>query len=183
MPSFDIVSKLDPQTLDNAINSARKEILGRFDFKGSKTTIDLDKKELILKIHTEDEMRLKSVIDVIRMRMVKQNLDPRCLDEGKEVEATGMTIRKDIKVRQGIDSDTGRKILKDIKDSKLKVTAQKMDDQVRVTGKKIDDLQAVIALCRRGTYDLPLQFVNMTSPNADFFISTRAGLHPDATDI
>jgi uncharacterized protein YajQ (UPF0234 family) len=161
MASFDIVSKFDGQTLDNAINSARKEIIGRFDFKGSKTTIELDKKDNVIKIHTEDEMRLKSVIDVIRMRMVKQNLDPRCLDEGKEVEATGMTIRKDIKVKQGIDADTARKIQKDIKDSKLKVQAQKMDDQIRVTAKKIDDLQAVIALCRRGQYDMPLQFVNM----------------------
>lgn len=161
MPSFDIVSKLDPQTLDNAINSARKEILGRFDFKNSKSTIELDKKDLILKIHTEDEMRLKSIVDVIRMRMVKQGLDPRCLDEGKEVEASGMTIRKDVKVRQGIDADTARKIQKDIKDSKLKVQAQKMEDQIRVTAKKIDDLQAVIGLCRRNQYDLPLQFVNM----------------------
>jgi uncharacterized protein YajQ (UPF0234 family) len=161
MASFDIVSKLDPQTLDNAINSARKEILGRFDFKNSKTTIELDKKDLIIKIHTEDEMRLKSVIDVIRMRMVKQGLDTRSLDEGKEVEASGFTLRKDIKVKQGIDKDTARKIQKDIKDSKLKVTAQQMDDQVRVTAKKIDDLQAVIAMCRRNQYDLPLQFVNM----------------------
>jgi uncharacterized protein YajQ (UPF0234 family) len=161
MPSFDIVSKIDGQTLDNAINSARKEILGRFDFKGSNTTIDLDKKDLILKIHTEDEMRLTSVIDVIRMRMVKQGIDPRSLDEGKQHEASGFTVRKEIKVRNGIDKDTARKIQKDIKDSKLKVTAQQMDDQIRVTGKKIDDLQAVIALCRRNQYDLPLQFVNM----------------------
>ena len=161
MPSFDIVSKFDPQTLDNAINSARKEIIGRFDFKNSKTTIDLDKKEMVIKIHTEDEMRLNSVIDVIRMRMVKQQLDPRCLDEGKQIEASGFTIRKDIKVKQGIDKDTARKIQKDIKDSKLKVSAQQMEDQIRVTAKKIDDLQAVIALCRRGQYDLPLQFVNM----------------------
>jgi len=161
MPSFDIVSKLDPQTLDNAINSARKEILGRFDFKNSKSTIELDKKDLILKIHTEDEMRLNSIIDVIRMRMVKQGLDARSLDEGKQHEASGFTIRKEIKVKQGIDKDTARKIQKDIKESKLKVTAQSMEDQVRVTAKKIDDLQAVIALCRRNQYDLPLQFVNM----------------------
>jgi uncharacterized protein YajQ (UPF0234 family) len=161
MASFDIVSKIDGQTLDNAINSARKEILGRFDFKGSNTTIDLDKKDLVLKIHTEDEMRLNSVIDVIRMRMVKQGIDPRSLDEGKQHEASGFTIRKEIKVRNGIDKDTARKIQKDIKDSKLKVTAQQMDDQIRVTGKKIDDLQAVIAMCRRNQYDLPLQFVNM----------------------
>jgi uncharacterized protein YajQ (UPF0234 family) len=106
-------------------------------------------------------MRLNSVIDVIRMRMVKQGIDPRSLDEGKQHEASGFTIRKEIKVRNGIDKDTARKIQKDIKDSKLKVTAQQMDDQIRVTGKKIDDLQAVIAMCRRNQYDLPLQFVNM----------------------
>jgi len=161
MPSFDIVSKTDPQTLDNAINTARKEILNRFDFRDSKSTIDLNKKDLVLNILTEDEMRMKSIIDVIRTRMVKQGLDPRCLDEGKEIYASGNMVRKDLKVRQGIDKDTSRKIMKDIKDSKLKVQAQIMDDLVRVTAKKIDDLQAVIAMMRRGNYDLPLQFVNM----------------------
>ena len=95
--------------------------------------------------------------------MIKQHLNPLCLDAGKEHAASGMMIRKDIKVKEGIDKDAARKIIKDIKDSKLKVQAQMMDDQVRVTGKKIDDLQAVIALMRRGTYELPLQFVNMKS--------------------
>lgn len=161
MPSFDIVSKIDTQTLDNAINSARKEIFGRFDFKGTQSTIDLDKKNLGLNIVTEDEMRLNSIIDIIRMRMVKQQIDPRCIDEGKEHYASGNMVRKDLKVRQGIDKDTARKILKDIKDTKLKVQAQQMDDQVRVTAKKIDDLQQIIAMLRRGNYDLPLQFVNM----------------------
>lgn len=161
MASFDIVSKIDGQTLDNAINSARKEIFGRFDFKGTQSTIDLDKKNFTLQIVTEDEMRLNNIIDIIRMRMVKQNLDPRCIDEGKEHYASGNMVRKDIKIKQGIDKDVARKILKDIKDTKLKVQAQQMDDQVRVTAKKIDDLQAVIALLRRGNYDLPLQFTNM----------------------
>jgi cyclic-di-GMP-binding protein len=163
MPSFDIVSKIDTQTLDNAINSAKKEIFGRFDFKGTQSTIELNKKDLALNIVTEDEMRLESIIDIIRMRMVKQNIDPRCIDEGKEHYASGMMVRKDLKIRQGIDKDTSRKIQKDIKESKLKVQAQQMDDQVRVTAKKIDDLQAVIALLRRGEYDLPLQFINMKS--------------------
>lgn len=161
MASFDIVSKIDGQTLDNAINSARKEIFGRFDFKGTQSTIDLDKKNFTLQIVTEDEMRLNNIIDIIRMRMVKQNLDPRCIDEGKEHYASGNMVRKDLKIKQGIDKDVARKILKDIKDTKLKVQAQQMDDQVRVTAKKIDDLQAVIALLRRGNYDLPLQFTNM----------------------
>ncbi len=161
MPSFDIVSKIDAQTLDNAINTARKEILNRFDFRGTASTIELDKKNMSLNIHTEDDMRLNSIIDIIRSRMVKQGIDPRCLDEGKEHYASGNMVRKDVKVRQGIDKDTCRKIMKDIKDSKLKVQAQQMDDLVRVTGKKIDELQAIIALMRRGEYDLPLQFINM----------------------
>lgn len=161
MPSFDIVSKIDGQTLDNAINAARKEIFGRFDFKGTQSTIELDKKNFTLQIVTEDEMRLQSIIDMIRGRMIKQQLDPRCIDEGKESYASGSMIRKDLKIRQGIDKDTARKILKDIKDSKLKVQAQQMDDQVRVTGKKIDDLQAIMGMMRRNNYDLPLQFQNM----------------------
>jgi len=163
MPSFDIVNKVDAQLLDNAINVARKEILNRFDFHGSKSEINYDKKALTLQILTENDMRLEAITDAIRSRMIKQHLNPLCLDFGKEHTASGMMIRKEIKVREGIDKDVARKIVKDIKDSKLKVQAAIMDDQVRVTAKKIDDLQAVIALMRQGNYDLPLQFVNMKS--------------------
>lgn len=163
MASFDIVNKVDAQLLDNAINVARKEILNRFDFNGSKSEINYDKKALTLQILTENDMRLEAIIDAIRSRMIKQNLNPLCLDFGKESAASGMMIRKDIRVKEGIDKEVAKKIVKDIKDSKLKVTAQIMDDQVRVTGKKIDDLQAVIALIRSGNYELPLQFVNMKS--------------------
>ncbi len=163
MPSFDIVNKVDAQLLDNAINIARKEILNRFDFNGSKSELNLDKKTMTVHILTENDMRLDSIIDIIRNRMIKQKLDPLCLDFGKEQYASGAMIKKDIKVREGVDKDVARKIIKDIKDSKLKVQAQLMDDQVRVSGKKIDDLQAAIALMRRGEYDLPLQFVNMKS--------------------
>lgn len=163
MPSFDIVNKVDAQLLDNAINSARKEILNRFDFNGSKSELNLDKKTMTVHILTENDMRLDSIIDIIRNRMIKQKLDPLCLDFGKEQYASGTMLKKDIKVREGIDKDVARKIIKDVKDSKLKVQAQLMDDQVRVSGKKIDDLQAVIALMRRGEYELPLQFVNMKS--------------------
>ena len=161
MPSFDIVSKLDTQTLYNAINSARKEIFGRFDFKGTKSEIELNKKDLSLNILTEDEMRLQSIVDIIRNRMIKQQIDPRCIDEGKEHYASGNMVKKDIKIKQGIDKDSARKIQKDIKDAKLKVQAQQMEDMIRVTAKKIDDLQAVISLVRKGNYELPVQFVNM----------------------
>jgi len=163
MASFDIVNKVDAQLLDNSINIARKEIVNRFDFHGSKSEITLDKKAMLIHILTENDMRMESIIDIIRQRMIKQNLNPLCLDFGKEQFASGMMLKKDIKVKEGVDKDVARKIIKDIKDSKLKVQAQMMDDQVRVTAKKIDDLQAVISIVRQGSYDLPLQFLNMKS--------------------
>ncbi len=161
MPSFDITSKADPQSMDNAFNVAKKEILNRFDFRDSKSEVELNKKDMIINITTEHDMRLRAIIDAIHSRMIKQGLDPRCLDESKEHYASGMFIKKEIKIRQGIERETAKKIMKDIKDSKLKVTAQVMDDIIRVSGKSIDDLQSVIALCRRGDYEVPLQFVNM----------------------
>jgi hypothetical protein len=161
MPSFDIASKTDIQTLDNSINVARKEILGRFDFKGSNSIIDLDKKNVSLTITTEDEMRLNSIIDAIRSRMIKQKLDPRCMDISKEHYSSGMLIKKEIKIREGIDKENSKIIIKVIKDSKLKVTPQVMDDIIRVTAKKIDDLQGVIAALRTADLEIPLQFINM----------------------
>ncbi|MFD2164427.1 YajQ family cyclic di-GMP-binding protein [Paradesertivirga mongoliensis] len=161
MPTFDIVSKIDSQTLDNAINNAKKEILNRYDFNGSKSTIELDKKTNLITIVTEDDMRLKAIQDSIISRMMKQNLDPACLDMGKEVYASGNMIKKEIKIKEGIDKETSKKILKKIKDSGLKVQASIMDDQLRVQGKKIDDLQAVISLCRTDDFGQPLQYINM----------------------
>ena len=161
MPSFDIVNKIDHQLLDNAINTARKEILTRYDFRDSKSTIELDKKALTVHILTENEMRVEAIQDVIRSRMIKQKLDPLSLDFGKERYASGNMMKKDIKIKDGIDKETAKKIVKKIKDAKMKVEAQIMDEQVRVTGKKIDDLQQVIALIRSSDFELPLQFVNM----------------------
>jgi cyclic-di-GMP-binding protein len=161
MPSFDIASKLDAQLLDNAVNVAKKDILNRWDFKDSKSTIELNKKDVIINVATENDMRLDAILDAIHSRMIKQGLDPRGLDESKEHYASGPMIKKDIKVKQGIEKEASKKILKDIKDSKLKVTAQIMDEIIRVSAKKIDDLQEVISLCRRGNYDIPLQFINM----------------------
>ncbi|MCW3078535.1 MAG: YajQ family cyclic di-GMP-binding protein [Bacteroidetes bacterium] len=161
MPSFDIASKLDGQLLDNAINVAKKDILNRWDFRDSKSTIELNKKDLIINIATENDMRLDAILDAIHSRMIKQGLDPRGLDESKEHYPSGPLIKKDITVRQGIEKEASKKILKDIKDSKIKVTAQIMDDIIRVSSKNINDLQAVIALCRRGDYEVPLQFINM----------------------
>lgn len=161
MPSFDIASKLDAQLLDNSINVAKKDILNRWDFRDSKSSIELNKKDLVINITTENDMRLDAILDAIHSRMIKQGLDPRGLDESKAHYASGPMIKKDIKVRQGIDKEVSKKIIKAIKDSKIKVTAQIMDEIIRVSAKKIDDLQAVISLCRNGNFEVPLQFINM----------------------
>lgn len=161
MPSFDIASKLDAQLLDNAVNVAKKDILNRWDFRDSKSTIELNKKDMVINITTENDMRLEAILDAIHSRMIKQGLDPRGLDESKEHYPSGPLIKKDVKVRAGIEKEVSKKIIKDIKDSKIKVTAQLMDDIIRVSSKNINDLQAVIALCRKGDYEVPLQFINM----------------------
>ena len=160
MASFDIVSKVDIQKLDNAINTAKKEIIYRYDFYNSKTTIDLDKKTMSLEIVTESDMRMQAIQDALISRAMKQGLHPACFDFGKEQYASGNMIRKDVKVKQGIDKDTARKIVKTIKDTRIKVQAQIMDEQIRVTGKKIDDLQTIMGIIKQTYFELPLQFDN-----------------------
>lgn len=161
MPSFDIVSKVDPQTLDNAVNVAIKEIQTRYDLKDSKTEVELTKKDSTIQITTNNEMSLKSIVDILMIRMAKQGIDPKSLDMSKESYPSGMTLKKDLSVKTGIDKESCKKIIKDIKESKLKVTPAQMDETVRVTAKKIDDLQDVIALLRANDYGIPLQFINM----------------------
>lgn len=163
MASFDITNKIDPQVLDNVINVVKKEITNRYDFHGSATEIELDKKGLSIHIVTENEMRIKAIEKVIIERSVKQHLDPRCYDFGKEQYAAGNMVKKDIKIKEGIEKEVAKKIVKDIKESGLKVQASIMDDMVRVTGKKIDDLQTVISLVKTKDYNLPLEFGNMKS--------------------
>ncbi|RYZ91663.1 MAG: YajQ family cyclic di-GMP-binding protein, partial [Sphingobacteriaceae bacterium] len=152
---------IDGQTLDDAINNAKKEILNRYDFNDSKSTIELDKKTSTITVVTENDMRLKAIGDSIISRMMKQHLDPKALDFGDEHYASGNMIRKEIKVKEGLDKETAKKVVKKIKDSGLKVQASIMDDQVRVQAKKIDDLQAVINLCRGEDFEQPLQYINM----------------------
>jgi len=160
MPSFDIVSKIEIQRLDNAINAASKELSTRFDFHNSKTEVELDKKEMVIHVLTENDMRMKTIEGIIIGRMVKQSLEPSSLDFGKELYASGNMVKKDIKVKQGIDKDMARKIVKIIKESGMKVQASIMDEQVRVTGKKIDDLQQIISVVKKSNLDLPLQYEN-----------------------
>ena len=163
MPSFDIVSKVDGQALDNAVNVVRKEITNRFDFKDSPVVIDLNKKDFTLQIQTEDDMKMRQLVDVLISRAHKQGIAPEAFDFSKDAYPSGKTIRKDVSVRNGIKQDDAKKITKMIKDSGLKVQAQIMDDLVRVTAKKIDDLQAVIKLLQGADTGIPLQYVNMRS--------------------
>jgi uncharacterized protein YajQ (UPF0234 family) len=163
MPSFDIVSKIDVQSLDNAINTAIKELATRFDFRDSKSEIELDKKSLTVKLTTENDMRLGHMEDIIRKKLISQKIDPMALDFSKPHYSSGMMIKKEMKAVQGIDKENCKKIVKLIKDSNLKVQAAIMDDLIRVTGKKIDDLQSVIALMRKSELEIPLQYINMKS--------------------
>ncbi len=163
MPSFDISAKVDLQTLDNAINIAKKEIDNRFDFKGTHVQFELDKKEMVISIEVESEMKLQQLEDVLITKAMRQGLDAKSFDVTKEAYGSGKYMRKKIPIKNGIDKDNAKKIVKLIKDSGLKVQAAIMDDIVRVTAKKIDDLQDVIQLCRTSNVELPLSFVNMKS--------------------
>lgn len=163
MPSFDIVSKVDAQSLDNAVNVTSKEITNRFDFKGSHVVIDLDRKNYLLKIETEDDMKLRQLLDVLISRAHKQGIAPQAFDTSKEAQQSGKFLKKEVQVRNGLSQESAKKIVKLIKESGLKVQAQIMDDLVRVTGKKIDDLQAVIQASKSWDLELPLQYENMRS--------------------
>ena len=163
MPSFDIVSKVEAQALDNAVNVTTKEITNRFDFKGSHVVINLDKKDFVIKIETDDDMKMRQLVDVLISRAHKQGIAPEAFDTSKEGAQSGKTWKKEVKVRNGLAMEDAKKIVKLIKDSGMKVQASINEDQVRVTGKKIDDLQSVIQLCKTSTLQLPLQFVNMRS--------------------
>jgi len=161
MPSFDIVSKVDPQTLDNAVNVAKKEIENRYDFKGTHVQVELDKKEMLIKLEVESDMKLKQIEDVLLTKAMRQGLEVKSFDLSKDAEPSGKYIRKNVPVKNGIDREIAKKIVKLIKDSNLKVQAAIMDDVIRVTGKKIDDLQSVMRLCTGANLEIPLQYVNM----------------------
>jgi uncharacterized protein YajQ (UPF0234 family) len=161
MPSFDFVSKVDAQALDNAVNVTTKEITNRFDFKGSHVVVNLDKKAFTLSIETEDEMKMRQLIDVLISRAHKQGIAPEAFDFSKEGHQSGKVWKKEVIVRNGLKQEDAKKIVKNIKDSGLKVQASIMDDLVRVTGKKIDDLQMVIQASKGWNLGIPLQHENM----------------------
>jgi uncharacterized protein YajQ (UPF0234 family) len=156
--SFDVVSRIDAQELENALNQARKEIAGRFDFKNSKTEIENTDKEIV--VTSDDELKLKNVIDIIQSRAVKRGISIKAFDYGKIEPAAQGTVRQKIALRTGIPKDKSKPLIDAIKGSKLKVNAQYQDEQIRVSAKSKDDLQKVIALLTKLDYELPLQFVN-----------------------
>jgi hypothetical protein len=163
MPSFDLVSKVDLQTLDNAINTVEKEIKNRFDFKGNHVVIDLNKKEMKVSLEADSEMKLSQIIDVLISKSMKQGLAAEIYDFKKEPFQSGKVVKQEVPVRNGISQEDSKKIVKLIKDGKYKVQASIMDDMVRVTSKKIDDLQDVIQASKGWDLGLALQYVNMKS--------------------
>lgn len=157
--SFDVVSRVDQQELDNALNQARKEIAGRFDFKHSKTEIEYDGKAKIT-VLSDDELKMKNVMDMIQSKAVKRGIDIKAFDFGKVEPATQNTVRQTITVKSGIPKDKSKPLMEAIKNLKLKVNAQYQDEQIRISAKSRDDLQKVIASLKAMEYELPLQFVN-----------------------
>lgn len=163
MPSFDMVSKVDLQTLDNAVNVVSKEITNRFDFKGSHVLIELNKKDFKVNLEADSDMKIQQIVDVLISRSMKQGLAAEVYDLSKEPFISGKITKKDVPVRNGIKQEDAKKIVKLIKDSGLKVQAAIMDDIIRITGKKIDDLQEVIQASKTWDIGIALQMVNMKS--------------------
>lgn len=156
--SFDVVSRIDRQELDNALNQARKEIENRFDFKNTKTSIESDEKKIT--VLSDDELKLRNVIDVLQSKAVKRGIDLKTFELGTPEPAAGATVRQVITLRAGVPKELGKQLAEKIKSLKLKVTSQYQDEQLRVSGKNRDDLQKVIAALKAMELDLPLQFVN-----------------------
>ncbi len=157
---FDIVCEVDMQEALNAVNQATKEIGQRFDFKGSKSSIELDKGQHIITLASDDEMKLKSVMDILEGKMVKRGISLKALNYGKIEQASGNTVRQAVTIQQGIPQDKCKEIVKLIKETKIKVNAEIQKDQVRVKSKKIDDLQAIIQMLKGKDLGIALQFSN-----------------------
>jgi hypothetical protein len=160
MPSFDVVSRVDMQEMDNAINQVKKEISTRFDFRGSKTQIDLDRKDGKITLLTEDEMKLRAIKDMLIAKVVRRSIEAESLNFGDSEKAGGDMVRQTVTIVNGIDIETARKVVKVIKDAKIKVQTAIQGEEVRVTGKNRDDLQSAIQLIKDAELGMPLQYVN-----------------------
>jgi uncharacterized protein YajQ (UPF0234 family) len=160
MPSFDVVSRVDMQEMDNAVNQVRKEITTRYDFRGSKTQIDLDRKEAKIQLLTEDDMKLRAIKDALIAKVVQRSIEAGALVFGESEKAGGDMVRQTVTITNGIDIETARKVVKLVKETKLKVQASIQGEEVRITGKKRDDLQDAIHTMKEADLGMPLQFVN-----------------------
>ncbi|MCF8259343.1 MAG: YajQ family cyclic di-GMP-binding protein [Melioribacteraceae bacterium] len=158
--SFDIVSEIDLQEMDNAINMASKEITQRYDLKDAKTEIDLNKKDKLVTINTKDDYALKQSVDIIQSKLIKRGISIKALKLEEPEPASGGRLKQKIVLQSGISTENAKKITKMIKETKLKVNAQIMDEKLRVQGAKRDDLQAVIKLVKESDLDFPVQFTN-----------------------
>ncbi len=156
--SFDVVSKVDQQELDNALNQTRKEIEGRFDFKNSKTSVE--NTDTTITIVTDDELKLKNVVDILQSKATKRGISIKAFEYGKVEPAAGNAVRQVVTIRSGIPKDKSKPLIEAIKAAKLKVQTQYQDEQIRVSSKSRDDLQKVQSLLREMDFELPLQFVN-----------------------
>ncbi|KAA3659858.1 MAG: YajQ family cyclic di-GMP-binding protein [Calditrichaeota bacterium] len=161
MPSFDIVNKVDQQEVDNAVNNTLKEISTRYDFRGSITSIELNKKDMVVTINTEDEMKMRAVKDMLSVAFSKRKINPKNLKFGNPEPTSKGHLKLNTTILQGIDKDEARRIVKEIKGLKLKVQPAIQEDQVRVTGKKIDDMQTVIQHLKNSRIEIQTQFVNL----------------------
>lgn len=157
MPSFDVVSELDMHEVQNAVDQANREVTTRYDFKGVAASFELGDSEVNLT--AEGDFQLKQMMDILRSKLVNRKIDPKALELKPHV-TSGMKVKQQVVLKQGLDQPTAKKITKMIKDKKLKVQTQVQGDQVRVTGKKRDDLQQVITMLRESELDLPLQYIN-----------------------
>lgn len=161
MPSFDIVSEINLQEVDNAVNQAKKELVNRYDLRGSDSEILWEKDTITLK--SNDEMKINAIRDILQTKLHKRGLEISSVKFEKPEPIGGMMLKQVGKIIQGIDREKAKDIVKSVKDSKLKVQAQIMDEQIRVTSKSIDELQLVIQHCKQQKFGLPLQFINMRS--------------------
>lgn len=158
--SFDIVSEVDAQEVDNAVNQAKKEVEQRYDFKGSNTTIDLNQKEKTITLVTSDEMKLRALTEILNSKVIKRGISLKALDYGAPQHATGDTLRSVVKIKHGLESEQAKEITKLVKEMKLKVQAQIHGDAVRITGKSKDDLQSAIQTIKTKDFAFPIQFTN-----------------------
>ena len=161
MPTFDIVSKYDTQEVENTINMVVRDIANRYDFKGSETNINFNKKDKYIKIESNSEMHLDSVKDMLEKRAVGRSLSLKIFKYNTFEKAGGMQVKQKIDLQEGISQENAKKVNKLIKDSKLKIQSQIQGDQIRVSGKKIDDLQSIIGFLKNEKLDFALQFINM----------------------